>query len=190
MSVLPHVLLICGLPASGKTAFGNWLRDTCGFLHIDLERSDCLAANELPRFWARRIWELDPPAVHAFIHHLLTLDRPTVMTWGFSVDCLPLVQAMASAGAVPWWFEADRLAARRSFASRQTIIRDGLPQPGVPDPAAFDRQFGALAAHWEAIAPIFDTRVLRTLAPDGVYLPPETILARLTGNADEALPRP
>lgn len=171
------------MPASGKTTFGNWLRDTHNVIHLDLERSDCLAANDLPLFWSRRIWELDPPALQSFIRHLLSLDRPTVMTWGFHIDCLPLIQTMAAAGTVPWWFEADRLAGRRKFASRQTIIRDGLPQPGIPDPTAFDRQFGTLATHWAAIEVVFENRILRTLAPNGDYLPPEAILACLTGNA-------
>ena len=42
MNSLPHVLLICGMPTSGKTNFGNWLRDTHGWLHLDLELADCL----------------------------------------------------------------------------------------------------------------------------------------------------
>jgi tRNA uridine 5-carbamoylmethylation protein Kti12 len=29
--------LICGIPCSGKTTFGNWLRDQKAFLHLDLE---------------------------------------------------------------------------------------------------------------------------------------------------------
>lgn len=183
MSQLPPVLLICGMPASGKTTFGNWLRDTRGWLHLDLELADCLTANNLPSFWSRRIWELDPPGLQSFIRHLRTLDRSTVMTWGFHIDCLPLIQTMADAGVVPWWFEVDRLAARQQFSARQLIIRDGLPQTGTPDPAAFDRQFGVLAAHWAELTPIFADRVVRTLAPDRVYLTPEMILAQLEGEA-------
>jgi hypothetical protein len=180
-----HVLLICGMPASGKTTFGNWLRDTRGWLHLDLELSDCLTANSLPLFWSRRIWELDAPSLQSFIQHLRSLDRSTVMTWGFHIDCLPLIETMAAADAVPWWFEVDRLAARQVFVGRQTIIRDGLPQPGTPDPAAFDRQFGTMASHWAAISAVFGNQIVRALTPDGAYLHPEVILARLTSEAGE-----
>jgi hypothetical protein len=182
MSVLSQVLLICGMPASGKTTFGNWLRDTHGFLHLNLELKDSLVANGLPSFWPeQRLWSMDPQQVQRFIGYLHTQDRDTVMTWGFHVDCLGLIQEMASVGVTAWWFEVDRLAAREKFASRGTVIRSGVLQPGTPDPVRFDQQMGVLTSRWAEIAMSFGERIIRTLGPDGAYLPPETILGHMAG---------
>jgi len=180
MTSSPLILLICGIPASGKTTFGNWLRDRHNFVHLDLELQDCLAANGIPRFWPdQRIWNLDSTGVGQFIRHLHSLDRNTVMTWGFHTDLIALVQEMVSAGVTAWWFEADRLAARQKFAARQTIVRNGVSQPGSADPARFDDTTGALVRHWAQIAPIFAGHVIRTLSPDGEYLSPATIFDRI-----------
>jgi hypothetical protein len=183
MSLPSQVLLICGMPASGKTTFGNWLSETRGYIHLDLELKDCLTANGLPPFWSRRIWELDPPGVRIFVQHLAAREEKTVMTWGFAIDCLGLIEGMISAGAAAWWFEVDRLAAHQKFIERRTIIRDGVPQPGTPDPVRFDDQIGTLANHWAELAPVFGDRVIRTLSPDGTYLDRETILGYLNGGA-------
>jgi hypothetical protein len=178
------ILLICGIPASGKTTFGNWLRDNHNFVHLDLELRDCLAANGLPQFWPdQRIWNLDSTELRLFIRHLHSLDRNTVMTWGFHTDLIALVQEMVSAGVTAWWFEADRLAARQRFAARQTIIRNGVLQPGTADPARFDDTVGSLVRQWAQIAPIFDGHVIRTLGADGNYLRPAAIFDRMQGAA-------
>jgi hypothetical protein len=177
------VLVICGMPASAKTTFGNWLREIHGYLHVDLELKDCLTANGLPAFWSRRILELDPPGVQAFVRRLAALEQNTVMTWGFHIDCLGLIEEMTAAGAIAWWFEADRLAARQKFVERGTIIRDGVTQPGTPDLCRFDQQFGTLASHWAEIARVFGDRVIRTLGPDGSYLDPKAIYGHITREA-------
>jgi hypothetical protein len=183
MKAHPLVLLICGMPASGKTTFGNWLRDTHNFVHLDLELRDCLTSNGLPHFWPERIWNLDSAELGEFIHYLHSLDRNTVMTWGFHTGLIAFVQDLVSAGVTAWWFEADRLAARQRFEARQTIIRNGVLQSGTPDPARFDDTTGSFAREWAQIAPIFGSHVIRTLGPDGKYLSPTAIFDRIRGAA-------
>jgi hypothetical protein len=181
------LLLICGMPASGKTTFGNWLRDTHGYLHLDLEAGDCLGANGLPAFWSRRVWELDAAGLVAFVQYLLNQERHTVMTWGFAVDdhCISIVEGMLAAGVVTWWFEADRLAARQSFQERPAGLPGSPRLLGAPDLRRFDEQVAAIASHWAQIAPAFCDRVVRTLDGDGIYLRPEVIFRHLTRKVNE-----
>ncbi len=174
-----HILLICGMPTSGKTTFGNWLRDQKGFLHLDLESRDCLEVNHLPRFWGKRIWNLDRAGVSRFIAYLQSLKRNVVMTWAFHTDLIPFVRELVAAGAVPWWFEGDRLASRVKHGERGRIIKNGVAQPGRPDLAHYDRYVASLVAHWTEIEPIFSPNIVRTLDPTGTYLDPQEIYRRM-----------
>ncbi len=126
----PRLLLICGFPATGKTTFGDWLHAEHGYLHLDLESRDCLTVNRLPQFWSERIWNLDEHGLTNFFVYLRSLETGTVMTWAFHTDLIPLVGDLVRQGCQPWWFEADRLAARRAHWMRKRTIKEGMVQPG------------------------------------------------------------
>jgi hypothetical protein len=95
-----RAVLISGIPATGKTCFGNWLARYHGFRHIDLEsdpdRPDPFAMEPL-----------------AFIDQTRAGQSDLVITWGFPPwpPCLAKVRELHSAGLVPWWFDGDRAAA-------------------------------------------------------------------------------
>ncbi|HKO15203.1 MAG TPA: hypothetical protein VJU87_03135 [Gemmatimonadaceae bacterium] len=174
-------LLICGMPASGKTSFGDWLRDTRGYLHLDLEAADCLTSTGLPPFWTdkERISALDSGRVRELVRHLKTLAKPVVMTWGFQPDLTDFVREMTGFGVTAWWFEADRLAARHRYATRGTVLRNGIYTRGKPDTTLFDRYVSAVSSNWARIAPLFGERIIRTLGPDGRYADPVTVYDRI-----------
>ena len=174
-----QVLLVCGMPATGKTTFGDWLRDMKGYLHLDLETRDCLEVNGLPPFWSDRIWNMTPKASTDFVAYLRALDRNVVLTWAFHTDLIPFVGHLVDAGAEPWWFEGERLAARAVFAARRTVLRDGVYTPGTPDIAACDRYVASIVAHWSKMEPIFGGNVIHTLGADGTYAAPEQILSAI-----------
>ena len=167
---LPRLLLVCGLPATGKTTFGDWLCDTHEYIHLDLESRDCLVTSGLPEFWSERIWDLNDQELRDFFDYLLTHDRATVMTWAFHTDLLPLVRSLVGYGCQPWWFDADRVAARHAFRTRKRIIKEGVIVVGEPDMRNYDWHISSLDQHQEEIASIFNGNTVETLLADGTRL--------------------
>jgi hypothetical protein len=176
-----HTLLITGMPASGKTSFGDWLRDNRGYVHVDLDAADCLKTAGLPPFWTEkeRVASLDTGRLREFVRHLRTVGKPSVLTWTFPTDLVDFTREMTSFGVVAWWFEADRLASRVKYASRNTVLRNGVYSRGKPDTTLFDRYVGAVNSNWARIAPIFGERIIRTLGADGRFVDPVSICDRL-----------
>jgi hypothetical protein len=105
------LLLITGIPGTGKTTLGNYLAEHHGFRHLDFE------TGALARFW--RFGE------RGFRARLAAAKRRTrniVVTWGFVPDSqLDMVRAMRSLGFDWIWLDGDRAAARRAFIARGTV---------------------------------------------------------------------
>jgi len=110
MSQGHDLLLITGIPGTGKTTYGDKFAKEFGFLHHDLEDQQTLtrlAANP-----------------SQFIGELLNQWKNVVVTWGFGPDDEPsvsLVLKFRSAGFKWIWFDGDRPAALREFQKRATV---------------------------------------------------------------------
>jgi Uncharacterized conserved protein (DUF2075) len=106
------LLLITGIPGTGKTCYGNKFAREFAFVHHDLEDQQ---TQTLSRFNA------DPAK---FIEELLTQQNHVVVTWGFGPDCKrseSLVQGLRGAGFKWIWFDGNRPAALREFQKRATV---------------------------------------------------------------------
>ena len=109
------LLLITGVPGTGKTTYGDNFAKEFGFLHHDLEDNQTLN-----RFNAN-------PA--QFIGELLNEKKNVVVTWGFGPDCersVFLVQQLTDAGFKWIWFDGNRPAALREFQKRATVSEHDL----------------------------------------------------------------
>jgi hypothetical protein len=104
------LLLITGIPGTGKTTYGDKFAREFGFLHYDLEdpqTSNHIFANPL-----------------RFLDEILNEKRNVVVTWGFGPDDGPsisFVQHLRGAGFRWIWFDGDRPAALREFQKRATV---------------------------------------------------------------------
>jgi adenylate kinase family enzyme len=103
------LLLISGIPGTGKTTYGNRFERDFGFVHCDLEnqqRLNCLGAN---------------PA--GFIDELKGGNQNVVVTWGFMPDEAQtnIVLQFRDAGFTLTWFDGNRPAALRAFQNRGTV---------------------------------------------------------------------
>ncbi len=106
------LLLITGIPGTGKTCYANKFAKELGFLHHDLEDQQM---QTLSRFDAN-------PA--QFIGELLNEKKNVVVTWGFGPDCersVSLVLQLRNAGFKWIWFDGNRPAALREFQKRATV---------------------------------------------------------------------
>ena len=104
------LLLITGIPGTGKTQYGDKFAKEFGFLHYDLEDQptcDEFVANPVK-----------------FIGELLNEEKNVVVTWGFGPDDEPsvsLVLQLRGAGLKWIWFDGNRPAALREFQKRATV---------------------------------------------------------------------
>jgi hypothetical protein len=167
---MSHTLvLLAGIPASGKSHFGRWLEEQRGFLHLDVEKDGRLASLGLEGAWTRCFEMQD---VTTFVSQIRGMDRPVVVNWGFPVHCLEIVKQLKSQGLVPWWFSADPAQAEREFRKR-----------GDVQLAAFQRQMAAISQHWNAIEAVFRPNVMTTLDSLGSRRGPEELFESMFGRA-------
>ena len=156
------IVLISGVPATGKSSFGSWLQDNRGFVHVDIESEargfKPLGLLELDALW-QGIAHLPPPPVDPFVDALRGLEAPVVLDWGFDPRFLPLVERLHVAGISAWWFDGDRAAARRRFIARNTVSVDAL-----------DIQMPKIVAAWNAMIDFYGDRIIRTLRADGSFV--------------------
>lgn len=151
------VVLIAGIPASGKTTFGDYLRDAKHFLHVDLEAPDAFFISVLDE--SVRVGRLE-----VFLDVLKQNATRVVLTWGFHPGDFAIIQALKSAEAELWWFDADEEAARERFLAR-----------GTGAAASFDAQLSRINAVRDEIEACFAPRIIQTLRPDGSFLSCEEI---------------
>jgi hypothetical protein len=140
---------VAGTPASGKTWFGDYLRDKKHFLHVDIEEFD---GSYLHSVWlaAVKLKEMS-----LFLNTLKERTHNAVLTWGFHLDDLQIAADLKKAGVRLWWFEADEARARERF-----IARGG----GSID--VFDAQMKRIKNNRGKIEELFQPNILTTLRPD------------------------
>jgi gluconate kinase len=112
-----RLVLLTGVPGTGKTTLGEHLRTTCGFRHVDFENP-----NTLDRYLGSGMDEL-----RRRVERLRRDGRDLVITWGFvPAHGLPYVLELRSMGFRWVWLDGDRDAARRAFAARGTVSEELL----------------------------------------------------------------
>jgi len=154
-------IIISGVPCSGKTRFGDWLRDVCGYAHINLE-DESLYVQQV----------IGPSLLKGFPCWLSSTTQKVVVTWGFPPNdgCYRVIRAFEDSGFTPWWFDSDFQLARARY-----VARDGEERAQ----AYFDPQAQRIAEEKQRLELLYQKRRLATLASSG-YLTPQTILGVLS----------
>ena len=108
------LLLITGIPGTGKTTTGKYLEEKHGFTHLDMEKI-------IPSFGCN-YWEFLTNA----ISKAKESDRDVVITWGFmpGTDNDKDILKLKEMGAKMVWFDGNRDAARNAFNKRGDVSED------------------------------------------------------------------
>lgn len=102
-----ELLLICGIPATGKTCYANEFARQFRFVHHDLEEEETF-----------NVFRSNP--AH-FIADIVGRHENAVVTWGFVPDNQPSVSAVLqfkASGFKLVWFDGNREAALKRFEDR------------------------------------------------------------------------
>jgi hypothetical protein len=154
-------ILISGIPGTGKTTIGEYLKEKHGFKHVDIEV--ILTSPESER--EKRIQEL-------FTMHAKEFDRDTVFTWGFHpVKNEPHINYLKSLGVKMFWFDGNRVAARKAFLTRGSVSEELL-----------DIQMGHI--NRADIRKLYNPIFYNTFDKDGKFKSSETIVADLLKEFD------
>ncbi len=151
---VPGTILLSGIPATGKSTFGNWLSERHGFLHTDVEHGG-LRPLGVQETWETALSTRDPGP---FVAALAILGRPVVIDWGYLPGFLPFVRSLHDVGLTAWWFDGDVAAARSRFVAR-----------GTGDVLAFDQQMARIEAARPLITEFYADRIVRTLDAAGQF---------------------
>ena len=140
---------MAGTPASGKTSFGDYLRDKKHFLHVDIE---AFHGSYFHSVWDAAVRAGD---VSLFLNALEERSAHTVLSWGFHPDDVEIVADFKRAGVKLWWFDADETRARERFVARGSCSIN-----------AFEAQMKRIRDNRRKIEQLFQPNILTTLKPD------------------------
>jgi hypothetical protein len=153
----PGSLLLAGLPATGKSSFGNWLEQHKGYFHLDFDEEDIVQRRGFGQA-QDLLWHQHQAA--SLLQGLIARDQPIVLSWGFAPHFLPTVRQVLNYGFVPVWFTATPATARQAF-----IARGGI------DIKYFDQYMAQMTPLKPEILAMFGGHVLQPLQDDGRRLP-------------------
>jgi gluconate kinase len=116
-----RIIILTGIPGTGKTTIGNYLKDYYGYSHIDLENPEKNSSSEYLCYSQNNF---DPDLL---FKKLKKEGKDTVITWGF----YPLVHdhkllRLQALGATLFWLDGDRELAREAWRNREEPIPDDL----------------------------------------------------------------
>ena len=163
------LLLLSGIPATGKSTFGRWLATEHGYLHIDIEKPGRHQELSLTSAWDACLPSGD---VSDLIREFRLLSPKVILDWGFPPEWLNIVSGLKRGGADIWWFDGDRAKTREEFIKRRTVAVADL-----------DLQMYKIERWWQDIIALFGRNRIDVIAPTGQRMSSEDIWRHINGGA-------
>jgi len=168
--------IISGLPACGKTTFGNWLRDERDFTHVDIESLP--NTKTIFEHWkSGRILQ----GVQLLPIEIANQER-IVFTWGYPPGTA--WRAVISFfhdthGFVPWWFTGPRTAAGEEWIAREKTVRGLSEQAAIQYFQGFTAEANLIHSQNSQTIEFYRGNILKTLNEDRSRMDWETIASHV-----------
>jgi len=162
-----RIILLSGVPGSGKSTFGRWLARNKGFIHLDVEMPGVLQQSDLRAAWWHMVFEPYGSAMPLY-DAIRRFGAPVAIDWGFPVRLRGVVEALQNLGVELFWFDGDRDAARRSFINRGTVPIDRL-----------DAQMLGIESEWPSILALFGDKIICNIDSRGEFVEPNLLYSRI-----------
>lgn len=157
------VIFICGVPASGKSSFGNFLKNKHGYFYIDMEHSPW-PDEKIHRTWDLIFGQLgNEDRIRSFLDDLKTKGNKVVLDLGFVPNDIYfwIVSSLQKFGCRIVWFDCDEKEARKRFSKRENRII-----PPFVDSEPFNIQTKRIQSNWGRIIKELQPEIVNVLKAD------------------------
>lgn len=152
------LLLITGVPGTGKTTIGNYLAEKYGYIHFD---------RELLQSWSIEFQQAWIESPQSFVSAIKKLNKDIVITWGFMPGTDDsYVLELKNLGSKLIWLDGNREAAKKAFLARGTVSEK-----------LFNIQM--LRIEGSSIQNVFNPKVFNTFGVKGNFLEKDEIVKGL-----------
>ena len=152
-------VLLAGRPGTGKTAYGQWLAQERGFVHIETDTDW--------RDWLPLLSGPDVNHARAAFNKACSLGPKVIIEWGFPLQYLPCVRRLRNVGFDCWWFDGDEPTARSYYLERRSGSLAALPP--------YELQTAAIEANWAALERFYKLHIIKTVPGGSRHMPFEMI---------------
>lgn len=167
----PNSLFLAGVPATGKSYFGNWLEKNYNYLHLDVEKYESARQHGLER----EILHFYAGNYYGLLGKLSQANRPVVFNWGFPPEALKIAQIFIHSGLSPVWFSANSQIARRKYIERNNVSEVHF----------YDLQVSKIKRNKEDLYSAFGGCIIKTIFDNGSRLDAEAIFKQIRENLDK-----
>jgi len=113
-----QIVLLCGIPSSGKTEFGKYLKDKHSYTYISID-SGIWPDNNLRGLWSKVFDEKRQyDKVEKFVCYLYENYENVVLEWNFPMDKIETVALFERQWCVALWFLCNTFVAKEKYIKK------------------------------------------------------------------------
>jgi len=113
-----QIVLLCGIPSSGKTEFGKYLKDKHGYTYISID-GGTWPDNNLRGLWSKVFDEKRQyQNVEKFVCYLYENYENVVLEWNFPMDKIETVALLERQWCIALWFLCNTFVAKEKYIEK------------------------------------------------------------------------
>lgn len=151
------VIFICGIPASGKSTFGKYLKDNFGYFYIDMEHE--WFDENLHAIWNLIFVSFEENRIRDFVNAVNAKSTNSALDLGFPLyndNYFKIIPKLKEFDCQIVWFNCDEEIAKQRF----------LKRPDSPSIETFNTQMRNIRNNWDKVLDLINPVVINVLKSD------------------------